>query len=53
MTARPPRILRGGIFEMSVSVTDPEGSRIGSAVAKVVPPDDASRAWWQEHMDAL
>jgi len=46
------RILRGGIFEMSVSVTDPAGTRIGSAVAKVVPPDDAYRAWWQGHIDA-
>jgi len=53
VTLEIARILRGGIFEMSVSVTDPEGSRIGSAVAKVVPPDDAYRAWWQEHMDAL
>lgn len=53
VTLEIARILRGGIFEMSVSVTDAEGTRIGSAVAKVVPPDDAYRAWWQEHMDAL
>jgi len=46
------RILRGGIFEMSVSVTNPAGTGIGSAVAKVVPPDDAYRAWWQGHIDA-
>jgi acyl dehydratase len=46
------RILRGGIVEISVSVTDAEGTRIGSAIAKVVPPDDAYRAWWREHIDA-
>ena len=52
VTLEITKILRGGIFELSVGVTDPEGVRIGSAVAKVVPPDDAYRAWWQAHIDA-
>jgi acyl dehydratase len=40
------RIIRGGIVEFDISLEDGEGVRISSAKAKVVPPDEAYRAWW-------
>jgi acyl dehydratase len=50
VTLEVARLLRGGIVEMTISVADPDGSRIGSAVAKLVPPDDAYRNWWLQHI---
>jgi acyl dehydratase len=52
VTLEITRILRGGIFEMSIGVIDAEGVRIGSAVAKIVPPDEAYRTWWEANIDA-
>lgn len=41
------RIIRGGIVEFDITVTDAAGQRISTATARVVPPDPAYRAWWE------
>jgi len=50
VTLEVARILRGGIVEMAVTVEDGEGERLSRATAKIVPPDEAYRAWWQAHI---
>lgn len=49
VTLEVAQILRGGIVEMSIKVTDPEGHRISQATAKLVPPNETYRAWWSAH----
>jgi acyl dehydratase len=48
VTLEVARILRGGIVEMAISITDPDGNRVSEATAKLVPPDEGYRAWWSE-----
>jgi hypothetical protein len=35
---------------MRIGIADPEGTRIGEATAKVVPPDATYRAWWEANI---
>jgi acyl dehydratase len=51
VTLEVTRIVRGGIVEMSIDIADPDGNRLSQATAKVVPADDAYRAWWQAHIE--
>ncbi len=44
------QLLRGGIVEMAIQVSDAEGSRITTASARLVAPDSAYHAWWQAHI---
>ncbi|MBK1731537.1 MaoC/PaaZ C-terminal domain-containing protein [Thiococcus pfennigii] len=39
--------IRGGIVELEVTVDDRAGRRVTSAKAKVLPPDETYRQWWQ------
>lgn len=39
--------IRAGIVEVDVRVDDRHGVRITSAKAKVLPPDEAYRRWWE------
>jgi acyl dehydratase len=50
VTLEVARIIRGGIVEMAVTLTDSDGERLSSATAKVVPPDETYRAWWQANI---
>jgi acyl dehydratase len=40
--------IRSGIVEMDIRMADAEGNQVSSAKAKVIPPDDAYRAWWEQ-----
>ncbi|TVQ88460.1 MAG: hypothetical protein EA400_09090 [Chromatiaceae bacterium] len=48
VTLEVTRIIRGGIVEVDVLVEDNGGQRISAAKAKVVAPDEAYRAWWEQ-----
>lgn len=50
VTLEVARLIRGGIVEMQIGIADPEGNRVSEATAKVVPPDAAYRAWWEENI---
>lgn len=52
VTLTVARLLRGGIAEFDIVVADPAGNRISSATARVVPPDAAYRAWWEQQQAA-
>jgi len=41
--------IRGGIVEFDITVDDPNGNRVTSAKAKVLPPDEPYRQWWAAH----
>jgi acyl dehydratase len=43
---------RGGLIEIDVEIDDTDGNRITHAKAKVVAPDDAYRAWWEDQPKA-
>lgn len=52
VTLEVTRIIRGGIIEVDILVEDSDGQRISAAKAKVVAPDDAYRAWWEQQSGA-
>lgn len=39
--------IRGGIVELDVQVEQSQGKRLTSAKAKVLPPDEHYRRWWE------
>ncbi|MGB5833860.1 MAG: MaoC/PaaZ C-terminal domain-containing protein [Thiohalocapsa sp.] len=47
------RILRGGILDMEIAVTDADGKPLARAQSRVVAPDDAYHGWWLENVDGL
>lgn len=40
--------IRAGIVEVDVTVDGRDGTRITSAKAKILPPDETYRRWWEE-----
>lgn len=44
--------IRAGIVEVDVRVEDRHGNRMTSAKAKILPPDEAYRRWWEERRGA-
>jgi acyl dehydratase len=53
VTLTVARILRGGIIDMDILLTDADGQPLSSAKSRVVAPDDAYLAWWRENIDGL
>jgi acyl dehydratase len=51
VTLEVARFIRGGMVEMNIAVADPDGNRVSQATAKLVPPDEAYRAWWSENIE--
>lgn len=47
------RILRGGILDMDIVLTDADGKPLANATSRVVAPDEAYYAWWSENIDGL
>lgn len=47
VTLEITRLIRGGIVELEVELDDAQGHRISRATAKVLPPDENYRAWWE------
>lgn len=48
VTYRITRI-RAMILEVDISIEDPQGEPISTAKARVLAPDEAYRAWWEQH----
>lgn len=40
--------IRGAIVELSIRLDDADGNPVSSVTAKVIPPDDAYRQWWEQ-----
>lgn len=47
------RILRGGLVEMEIDVTDADGNPLSKVNTRVVAPDEAYHAWWHENIEGI
>ncbi|HBG96290.1 MAG TPA: hypothetical protein DDY14_13470 [Chromatiaceae bacterium] len=47
------RVLRGGMIDMDIVLTDIDGQLLANAKSRVVAPDDAYYAWWHETIDGV
>jgi acyl dehydratase len=45
--------IRGPMVEMDIALHDAKGNRIVGAKSKLMAPDDAYRAWWEEQRKRL
>jgi acyl dehydratase len=43
--------IRGAIVEVDVTLDDERGTRVSTAKAKLVAPDEAYRQWWEEQRE--
>ncbi|HYN79746.1 MAG TPA: MaoC/PaaZ C-terminal domain-containing protein [Lamprocystis sp. (in: g-proteobacteria)] len=39
--------MKGPIIELDLTITDAQGTRLTSAKAKILAPDEGYRAWWE------
>ena len=45
--------IRGEIVEVDIVIDDAEGTRIGTAKARILAPDESYRRWWEDQRGTL